>query len=114
MAFEISTTTVAIAAAIVLAILLRPKTSYPGPLPPSPKTSIPIIGQTLLMAQAKWAWKKFDELQISLGRPALMYMRLGSANVLIISTCKAANDLLEKKSAIYSGEQLRRSKSGSC
>lgn len=103
MAFEISTTTVAIVAVLLLAFLLRPRTKFPAPLPPSPP-GYPLIGQTLTMAKAKWAWRTFDELQIALGRPPVMYLRLGSSDVIVVSTCKAAQDLLEKKSAIYSGE----------
>lgn len=106
---DFSTTTLAAGAALLLLAIfaLRPRRTFSAPLPPSPK-GLPLVGHTHLLSGCKYSWVTFLDIFRSLPKQeqsaGVMYLRLGTSDCLVISTCKAAQDLLEKKSAIYSGE----------
>lgn len=114
MAVDLSLSTLALGAALILAVALalRPRRArFAAPLPPAPKTSIPLIGHTLMMSGVKYAWVSLFDIWKSMGeeacRSGIMYMRLGNgpnADTIIVNTCKATQDLLEKKSGLYSGK----------
>lgn len=89
MTITLDTQTIAVGllVAVIVFSILRPRARFPKPLPPSPK-GLPLVGHTLLMSGVKYSWKKFDDLQQSIGRPPVMYMRLGTSDALVISTCK--------------------------
>lgn len=43
-----------------------------------------------------------SEMSQKLGHPPVMYMKLGTADTIVVNTVRAQADLMEKKGAIYS------------
>ncbi|TFK25117.1 cytochrome P450 [Coprinopsis marcescibilis] len=70
------------------------------PLPPGPK-GLPLLGNLLDMPDT-FGWYKFHELCKELGTD-ILYLNVAGTNIIVIDTAEVANDLLEKRSSIYSG-----------
>jgi len=68
------------------------------PLPPGPR-GLPLIGNSL-QTPAVNPWEKYKEWSDEFG--PVMTLSLGSTTTIILSSHQVANDLMEKKSTIYS------------
>lgn len=82
MAVDLPISTLALGAVLIFAVAfaLRPRRArFAAPLPPAPKTSVPLIGHTLMMSGVKYAWVSFYEIWKSMGEEAcksgVMYMK---------------------------------------
>ncbi|KAL0579343.1 hypothetical protein V5O48_002676 [Marasmius crinis-equi] len=68
-------------------------------LPPSPGRALPIIGHLHLFPRDN-AWLKFTEWSRQLG--PVFHLNLAGQDVVVLGTHKAAADLLDRRSSIYS------------
>ncbi|KAJ6561796.1 cytochrome P450 [Mycena capillaripes] len=82
-------------AAIVYGSRSRSTTS---PLPPGPR-GLPWIGNAFQMPRRK-QWMHFNHWALVYGN--IYHLRVFSAHYIVLNTAKAASDLLDKRSAIYS------------
>ncbi|KAF5329353.1 hypothetical protein D9619_008931 [Psilocybe cf. subviscida] len=71
------------------------------PLPPSPKGAVPLLGHALILPQ-KNEWKVYDRWCKDLGTDVVCLTAAGTT-LIVLANCQAAFDLLEQRSAIYSG-----------
>jgi len=90
--------------AFLLALYLYLKRYYDGtlvrlPLPPSPK-GLPIIGN-LRDLPTSFEWKTYHEWCRNLNTD-IMHLNVAGTSLIVLDTSEAANDLLEKRSSIYS------------
>jgi hypothetical protein len=70
--------------------------------PPGPP-SLPVVGHTHLMSGVKYTWVTFYEWGKKYSDRGLMFLKLGTARTFVITNVKAAHDIFEKRSGIYSG-----------
>lgn len=73
-----------------------PKSSLP--LPPGPPT-LPIVGN-IHQAPKSYAWLQYDAWGKTYG--PVVHLNMAGQSVIILSTSKAAHDLLAKQGAIFS------------
>ncbi|KAG7089201.1 hypothetical protein E1B28_010903 [Marasmius oreades] len=90
----------ALAMAMTLLLLKRRLGSSSLPLPPGPRR-LPIIGNLLDMPSSFPA-HKFDAMGKEL-KTDIIYLNVAGTNLLVLNSFQAADDLLEKRSRIYSG-----------
>ncbi|KAJ3540050.1 hypothetical protein NMY22_g4462 [Coprinellus aureogranulatus] len=70
------------------------------PLPPGPK-GYPIIGNLLEIGQQEQPWAVYSEIAKEYGD--MFMLKSFGTNVLVLSSVKRCNELLEQRSTIYSG-----------
>ncbi|KAF4622580.1 hypothetical protein D9613_009398 [Agrocybe pediades] len=96
-----------VAIAVLLCLLLLKWTSSIRnkrsslPLPPSPKGSLPILGNLFSMP-TKLEWKQYHQWCKEFGTD-ILYLNVAGTSMIVLDTEEAASDLLEKRSSKYSG-----------
>ncbi|KAF9545038.1 cytochrome P450 [Agrocybe pediades] len=71
------------------------------PLPPTPKGSLPILGN-MLQIPTQFEWETYHRWCTELDTDVL-YLNIAGTPLVVLDTAQAAMDLLEKRSSIYSG-----------
>ncbi|KAF9260164.1 cytochrome P450 [Marasmius fiardii PR-910] len=94
----LSISSLAIATAVTLLLLRRRSSNLP--LPPGPP-GLPIIGNLLDMPSSFPA-HNFKAIAEKL-KTDIVYLNVGGTNLLVLNSIQATDDLLEKRSSIYSG-----------
>ena len=120
--FAMETPTIVLIPGVVITwLLLRWATRRPLPYPPGPP-GYPLVGYLKAIQDPIWKtyaeWgKKYGELTLknnppiiferSIGSDVIWYNALGS-DIIVVNTLKAANELLDKRSSIYSDRFVAR------
>ncbi|KAJ8079583.1 hypothetical protein PM082_011170 [Marasmius tenuissimus] len=101
MAFNVTNGLASVTFIIILALYLR-KTTFnhrSGRLPPGPKR-LPLIGN-LLQVPTKFEWQTYHKWCEELATDIIHLDALG-LSIVVLDSIKAAQELVEKRSAIYS------------
>ncbi|KAI0316607.1 cytochrome P450 [Amylostereum chailletii] len=96
MAFD---TLTALGVAFLGALVFWTRTRKPFPLPPGPKPW-PIVGNVTDVPQAKQLWLRATEFAEQYGD--IVYLHILGQGIVFLNTAETANELMEKRGAIYS------------
>ncbi|RXW12655.1 hypothetical protein EST38_g13199 [Candolleomyces aberdarensis] len=80
--------------------LLKRRKRLNLPLPPGPK-GVPLVGN-LLQMPTEFEWKKYHEWCKEYDTD-ILYLNMAGTEIIVLDTSKAATDLLETRSSLYSG-----------